>query len=293
MSDVTGTRVAAITGASGYLGSLIARKLESTGWRVIRLVRKADAADPDQRPFDVARPLDPALLDGVDLLVHAAYDLTATTREDIWRINVQGTKRLLQAAEAAKIGRIIVLSSMSAYEGTSQLYGRAKLEIEALTFAVGGHAIRPGIVFGEGAGGMTGALRKMIRLPVVPLVAGDVRLYFVSDTDLVRVVAALADAERLPSAPIGVAYPTPVRFGDFLASLARSEGRRPRFVPFPWQALYTLLRAGEAMRLSLPFRADSLLALAKPAPSLPGTTELERLDVVPTIHPLSAAGVVE
>jgi nucleoside-diphosphate-sugar epimerase len=292
MSETQGTRVAAVTGASGYLGSRIARELETTGWRVVRLVRNPDPGDPTQRWFDAGRPLDPALLESVDLLVHAAYDLTVTGRDDIWRINVEGTSRLLRAAQDARVGRIIVLSSMSAYEGTSQLYGRAKLDIEALTFAAGGHAIRPGIVFGEQAGGMTGALRKMTRLPLVPLVAGNVRLYFVSDVDLVRAVAVLADAESLPAAPIGVAYPTPVRFRDFLVALAAGEGRHPRFVPFPWRALYAILRAGEALRLTLPFRADSLLALAKPAPSLPGSAELERLDVVPTIDPLSAAGVV-
>lgn len=290
MTDSQATRIAAVTGASGYLGSRIARELEAAGWRVLRLVRNPDPGDPDQRWFDAGKPLDPALLQSVDLLVHAAYDLTVTRREDIWRINVEGTSRLLRAAQDAKVRRIIVLSSMSAYEGTSQLYGRAKLDVEAMTFAAGGHAIRPGIVFGEGAGGMTGALRKMTRLPLVPLVAGDVRLYFVSDVDLVRAVAAFADAETLSSAPIGVAYPKPVRFRDFLMVLAASEGRRPRFVPFPWRVLYAVLRAGEALRLAMPFRADSLLALAKPAPSLPGSTELERLGVVPVIDPLSQAG---
>jgi nucleoside-diphosphate-sugar epimerase len=286
-------RVAAVTGASGYLGSRIARALEAAGWRVVRLVRNPDPADPDERWLDVGKPLDPGLLESIDLLVHAAYDLTVTSSDDIWRINVEGTARLLEAARDAGVRRIIVLSSMSAYEGTSQLYGRAKLEIEGLTFAAGGHAIRPGIVFGEEAGGMTGSLRKMIRLPLVPLVAGNVPLYFVSDVDLVRAVAAFADAETLASHPIGVAYPTPIRFREFLVALAAGDGRRPRFVPFPWRVLYAILRAGETMRLPMPFRADSLLALAKPAPSLPGLTELERLGVVPTIDPRSAAGEPE
>ena len=279
--------VAAVTGASGYLGSRIARELETTGWRVLRLVRTAEPGNPGERWFDAAEPVADGLLDSVDLLVHAAYDLTVTNREDIWRINVEGTRRLLDAASRAGVGRIIVLSSMSAYDGTSQLYGRAKLEIEDATFAVGGCAIRPGIVFGPQAGGMTGALRKLTHLPLVPLVAADVRLYFVSEVDLVRAVAALAVAETSPATPIGIAFPSPVRFRDFMQKLATSEGRRPRFFPFPWRVLYLILRAAETLRLPLPFRADSLLALAKPAPSLPGLAELEALGVVPTMSPLS------
>ena len=62
--------------------------------------------------------------------------------------------------------RILVLSSMSAFEGTRQLYGRAKLAIETMTVASGGCALSPGLVYGERPGGMAGALRELTRLPV-------------------------------------------------------------------------------------------------------------------------------
>jgi nucleoside-diphosphate-sugar epimerase len=254
----------------------------------LRLVRTPRPGNPADRRFDAAEPLDPRLLDSVDLLVHAAYDLTVTRRDDIWRINVEGTRRLLQAARAAGVGRMIVLSSMSAYEGTTQLYGRAKLEIEEATIAVGGTPIRPGIVFGPQAGGIAGGLRKLTRLPLVPLVASNSRLFFVSDVELVRAVSAFAVAGTLAATPIGVANPSSVRFGDFMRRLAANEGRRPRFVPFSWRLLYAMLRGGERLGLKMAFRADSLIALAKPAPFVPGLDELERLGVVPTMSPLSS-----
>ncbi len=163
---------------------------------------------------------------------------------------------------------------MSAYAGTTQLYGRAKLEIEAAAAAVGGCAIRPGLVYSDQPAGMAGALLKVTRLPLVPLVAASARQYPVHLDDLMAAIAALAKADRLPAGPLGIANPRSVSFRDLLVALAAAEGRRPRFVPLPWRLLYWGLRAGELLRLKLPFRADSLLGLVYSAPSVPGADQV-------------------
>lgn len=271
--------VAAVTGASGYLGSRIARRLTADGWHVIRLVRRPREVDPDERPYDLEGPVHPDLLLSVDVLVHAAYDFSVTARRDIWRVNVGGTQTLLRAARAAGTRRILVLSTMSAYDGTRQLYGQAKLAIEAAAVAAGGCAIRPGLVYGSAPGGMTGSLRRLTRLPVTPLVAPNAHQYPVHEDDLVAAIAALADADRLPVGPIGVAQPIPVRFKDLLIALAAADGRRCRFLPVPWQLVYWGLRAAELLRVHVPFRADSLLGLVRPAPFVPGVDVLESLGV--------------
>ena len=167
----TPTPVAAVTGASGYLGSRICTTLEARGWRVVRLVRSSSRSQQSACAYDLAAPVTTQvreLLHSADVLVHAAYDLSLTRAADIWRVNVEGTRHLLEAAADARVRRIIVLSSMSAFEGTSQLYGRAKLDIEATTAEYGGCAVRPGLVYGERSGGMAAALRKLTKLPIVP-----------------------------------------------------------------------------------------------------------------------------
>lgn len=279
-------RVAAVTGASGYLGSRICETLEARGWRVIRLVRRPRSGDPRERPYDLLRPLAPDLLESVDLLVHTAYDFSLTGRRQIWKVNVDGARRLLEAAREAGVARIMVLSTMSAYDGTRQLYGRAKLAIEAATVAAGGFAIRPGLVYGSQPGGMAGALRKATRLPVVPLVAPNAHQYPVREEDLMTAIAALAEAKELPRGPIGIAQPTPVRFQDLFVAFAAEEGRRCRFVRVPWPLVYWGLRAAELAHVRLPFRADSLLGLVRPAPFVPGVEELARLGV--RLTPFSA-----
>jgi len=282
---VTAGPVAAVTGASGYLGSRICATLESRGWEVVRLVRSPGQGNGQAYAYDLRPPVSPEicrLLDSADVLVHAAYDLTLTRAVDIWRVNVEGTRRLLQAASKAGVRRILVLSSMSAFEGTTQLYGRAKLDIEAMTEQFGGCAVRAGLVYGMQSGGMADALRKLAGLRVVPLIAGDARLYTVSETDLMTAVAALAAADALPAGMISVAHPVPVPLRDMMTAFAARKGRNCRFVKIPWRPAYGLLRAAESVGLHLPFRADSLLALVSGAPRVVNGEKLTGLGV--TLH---------
>jgi nucleoside-diphosphate-sugar epimerase len=265
--------------------------LESKGWQTIRLARSPEQSHGQVFSYDLAMPITAQVreaLRSADALIHAAYDLSLTRSADIWRVNVEGTRRLLKAAREAAVGRIIVLSTMSAFEGTTQLYGRAKLDIEAITTEFGGCAVRPGLVHSERAGGMLGALRKLTILPIIPVIAGGGDVYTVREQDFMRVIAQLASATTLEPGTISVAHPSRVTLIDLMRALAAQEDRRCRFVRVPWQLIYWLLRSGEFMHLRLPFRADSLLGLVHTAPGLIGGDQLARLGV--TLHAFAVSG---
>jgi len=280
--------VAAVTGAAGYLGSLAARRLEAAGWDVIPLVHHPRPGDGRARLYDASGPVPDGLLDGVDLLLHCAYDFRVLREDDIWRVNVDGARRLLAAARQADVGRIVVVSSLSAYTGTTQLYGRAKLAIEEATLAEGGCVVRPGLVYGDNPGGMSGALRKLTRLPLVPLVGGTARQYPVHEDDLAAVLVALAEADDVPKEPVCVAQASPVSFQDLITTFAAKDGRRCRYVPVPWPVVYWGLRTLELLRVPLPFRADSLLGLVRSAPSVPPSSVVEGLGVRLRSFPLES-----
>jgi len=282
--------VVAVTGANGYLGSVLVDAFGSAGFEVRRLVR-SPAPESSDRPFDLASGCPADALDRVALLVHCAYDLTLTRRADIWRSNVFGSVSLFDAAVAGGVPRTIVLSSMSAYPGTRQLYGRAKLATEAAARARGLCVVRPGLVYGPGGGGMAGTLRRLARLPVLPDFGPRARQFMVSEGDFAATIVALARSGRLPDVPVGIAHPEPVPFTEVLTSFAAGQGRRrPRFVPTPPMAVYGALRVAELLPVGLPVRADSLLGLIRPAPEVPNVEVLDQLRIAPRPFTPAAAG---
>jgi nucleoside-diphosphate-sugar epimerase len=272
-----GSRTVAITGANGYLGGIIGERMRVGGWKTIDLIRTKKGENC--RFFSIAGPHDPDLLVGVDVLVHCAYDMSLRQRSDIWRVNVEGTRELLKLAQEAGVRRIILLSSMSAFDGTEQIYGQSKLQIEEDARLFGACSIRPGLVYGPRGGGMASTLARLARLPVVPLITPHSYQFTLHEDDLAEVVEALATAERVSADPIGVANPTPVPFRKILERFAREQGHRCRFLPINWRVVNNLLRLAERLRLPLPVRADSLLGLVRPAPFVPNLAALESLGI--------------
>jgi nucleoside-diphosphate-sugar epimerase len=273
------TPIAAVTGAHGYVGEIVSRALAEADFDVIGLVRRPEVGSSD-RFFDLRGDLDANLLDGVDTLIHCAYDFTVTSEAEIWAVNVKGTRRLLEAVAASGVRRTILVSSMSAYPGTSQLYGRAKLDTERIALGLGMAVVRLGLVYGPGWGGMAGSLKKMANLPVVPVVGAKSYQYTVHEEDLAEAFVVLTQAPKLPSIPLGLANPEPVPFCELMERIAAAT-RRPhsRFIAIPWRPLYAALWLGERTPVKLPFRADSLLGLVRPAPAVSGAEDVSGLGI--------------
>jgi len=270
-------RTVGITGVRGYVGSLLRREFMAQGWRTVGLVRQPPPSDTNALSYDLMRTPSPTLLDGIDTLVHCAWDLSITRRREIWRVNVHGTAALLRLAEQQGIRRVIFVSSMSAYDTTTQLYGQAKLECESIAATFGHNVVRLGLVYGPGWGGMAGSLRKMTKLPIIPLLAGESHQYTVHEEDAAVAIVQLASVPEVPLVPLGIAHPEPVKFGHFVRTIGTTDGRVPHLVPVPWQIAYAMLRAGEVVGVNLPFRADSLLGLVRPAPEVPNQSVVRDL----------------
>jgi nucleoside-diphosphate-sugar epimerase len=257
----------AITGIRGYVGSAVAVAAREAGHEVIALTRVEDDRYA-WRSYDLARPIAPGTLDGVGVVVHCAWDLALTRAEDVHAVNVRGTSTLLEAA--SDVGaRVCLISSMSAYAGTRQLYGRAKLTCEREVVGAGGDAIRLGLVYGGRGGGMIGSLSRLMSLPLLPTVGASSHQFTVHVDDMALGVVRIIERDTRLGAPVGLAHPAPVRFDHLLRQLATVRGKHPMLVPVPWQPVYGAMRLLERVGLRLPLRADSLLGLVRPAASVP------------------------
>ena len=282
----------AVTGASGYVGSVLAEALRlSAAFRVVPLVRNPKTPDDLPWSFDAQSGLAESLrARAVDTLIHSAWDMRASSPALMEQTCVRGSQTLLEAAEQAGLRRLIFISSMSSFPGCRSVYGRTKLAVEQLFLARGGIVLRLGLVHGENPGGVFGSLRDQVRTrSVVPLIgSGRIPQYLLDDRDLAeamrRVTGGAADA--FASAPLTLANPRPWPFRTLVERIAAAEHRQVRLVPIPWRLLHTGLRFAERLGLTLPVRSDSVLGFvhADPAPDCSG---LVRLGITP--HDLSPA----
>jgi dihydroflavonol-4-reductase len=113
---------ALVTGATGFVGSAVARRLLRDGHSV-RVLARPNSDRRNLQGLDVevvegdltrAASLLPAC-DGCDALFHVAadYRLWAPDPGDLYRANVDGTRSILEAARKAGVPRIVYTSSVA------------------------------------------------------------------------------------------------------------------------------------------------------------------------------------
>lgn len=124
----------AVTGASGRLGTAVVLHLVQAGLtvRALDVVEGIVPPGVDFRQADMSddRSL-AAALDGVDVLVHAAglhgaHLVRGAPRQEFWRVNVEGTWRVLRHARRSGTRRVVFASSTSVY-GPGSSAGEARL----------------------------------------------------------------------------------------------------------------------------------------------------------------------
>ncbi|MGH7760027.1 MAG: NAD-dependent epimerase/dehydratase family protein [Candidatus Dormibacteraceae bacterium] len=275
-----------ITGAQGFVGSMLARRFIEAGWVVTRFSHSGSASGGDAVPFRLGDEIQPEVFRSrnIDALVHCAYDFKPVTRREIQRVNVEGSRKLLAAAAAGAVQRIAVMSTISAFEGCRSDYGRAKLQIEAAALAAGDLVVRAGLVWADGppsAGGMFGSLARSVQGGLVPLVGGGGHpQYLVHVQDLWELLRRFCDGQlSMPAKPVVAAAPKPWPMRELLAQLARRQRAHPRFLPVPWQPVWAGLRLAEIAHVPVPYRSDSVVSLVYQDPH-------------PDFASLRAAGIV-
>ncbi len=109
-----------VTGAAGYVGHRFVERAVAEGAHVRALLHRDAPGLPSSTQrvtCDLASPRVDlrAALCGVDAVVHCAASVRSGDAESCRRVNVEGTRRLLCAAERAGVARFVHLGSVAVY----------------------------------------------------------------------------------------------------------------------------------------------------------------------------------
>lgn len=242
---------ALVTGATGFVGGVLARRLLRDGHEVRALVRSPRAAAPLREagvevvPGDVLAPATlEAAMTGRDALFHCAavVDLIAPKRGTMLATNVEGTRNVLGAARRAGVRRTVYLSSVAALglqEGSTvdestrhdgvyrSPYDESKHRSEevALQFAREGLdvvLVLPSVVIGPGDPKTGDVLLRFLRrgIPALPRPEGSAGYVHVDDL----VEGILLAYERGRAGERYVFNQANLRHGELMEELARISG---------------------------------------------------------------------
>ena len=197
-----------VTGGTGFLGSRLVRRLAEMGHRVRAmavendpLLASLDGVGCEVVTADITRPETLAeALAGVGTVFHLAAVLYADAPELFRRVNLEGTRHLVDACVRAGVPHFVYVSAAAADYRVRTSYGETKHLAEQLMSAPRERTsftiVRPTLVFGPNGGGqeLVMYVRQLRRFRgFVPIVGqGRARKRWVCVDDVVAGLSLLA-----------------------------------------------------------------------------------------------------
>lgn len=240
----SGSPVALVTGAAGFIGRHLVDALGAAGWEVRAVGRRER---PGHLPAAVAYHRADLVSDG-DVLQQACDGATTvfhlagatsstSTPEQMRQVNVDGTEQLLRAAARAGVGRVVHVSTSSVYGSKVPLpqpvpedaechpspgYGETKLQAEQVVWqfadkGLPGTVLRPVTVYGPWAvkllasTTLDAAIERFGGLRAFAVRAEPVELRMVHVDDVVAALLHLAEHPQAPGRAFNLSagvYPT-------------------------------------------------------------------------------------
>lgn len=265
-------KLVAVTGATGFIGSVLVQEFIREGWSVRALTRT-------NRPYlkkeiqwihgdlDNLSALDQLVKDAT-AVIHCAASVRGSSFEDFSQVNIKGTENILSVLPSRKpYPRFLLVSSLAARQPDLSWYARSKYlsEQKLINFSdeLQWLILRPTAVYGPGDKELKPLFSAMYRgfLPVVGSINNRVGLLHVSD--LVAAILAWLAAENNVNGifelddgmPHGYSY-------QQLANLAEQRWKRPvRCVTIP-NGLIRCIACSNLM-LSRIFRYSPMLTPGK------------------------------
>ena len=232
----------AITGATGFAGRHTVSELLQRGHRLRALARSPQSASFPEGVETVPGDLSNAaalkdLVTGADAVVHLAGALTAFDRQGYFRVNVDGSAALIDAALEAGTRRFVHVSSLAAREPQLSHYAASKRAAEEAVMGRGAGLnaviLRPPAVYGPGDKGTLPLIRELTR-PIAAIPGrADARFSLIHARDLARIIAVSVEGVEQGIMEVSDGKPGGYAWPDLIAAASVLRGAPIRAVFLP------------------------------------------------------------
>jgi nucleoside-diphosphate-sugar epimerase len=271
----------AISGATGFLGSNLVGKFLAEGYSVAALVQDSAKADslPSGAEAFIGDICDTSvisrLVSGADVVIHTVSNFRTASGppESYHRINVAGTKAMLDAAIAAKVKRFVHCSTIGVHghvkltpgrEDTpyrpGDLYQRTKLEAEEFVHSMVSKSeteivvIRPCSMYGPGDMRMLKMFRMLAKGTFFKVGPCRENFHAAYIDDVVSGFLAAAQTPGIDGQTFIVGGGSYLSLDAYIDTAARAVGARPPALRLPYGLLYGAAWLCE--KVCVPFRIE-------------------------------------
>lgn len=288
-----GDRLVAVTGATGFLGRRLVRVLAEQGWTV-RILARRDITDPAWRDLELQLVIGDlantaalaTLCDGADCVVHLAGLIKARDRAAFDRANVEGARRVTQAAKTAG-ARLILVSSLAAREPQLSDYAGSKRGGEdAAREIFGGDLtiVRPPAIYGPGDVETLRLFKMASEAAFLPVLSPKARMAWIHADDAAARIADLVKTPRPGLLSLSDDRPQGYGWVELMRAASKAVGASPRLVRIPSGAIKVL--AVLSKWASVATGKDSILTPGKARELLHGDWALSSNDPIPDFPPV-------
>lgn len=233
-----------VTGATGFIGRHVVARLKAAGYpvRVFLTKDQARLLPPDNTAqLFIGTLLDDEALfqavTGVHTVIHLASAQWWGNENDLERVDLVGTRNLMEAARAARVGRVLMLSHLGATPASAYPLLRMKGGAEEVvkTSGLAYTILRSGVVFGEDDAFINHIdmqLKTNMLFYLMPG-RGEVVLHPIYIDDLVTVIEQTLENMDTVDQVIEVGGPEYITLHDLIRTVMRVSGNFRVIIPTP------------------------------------------------------------